>query len=67
MPASMERWQQVAFRRDGAGYRLADAVLCAALAGEWKVLEAGIVAGIACALRSEEEGSPLEDGWASCR
>jgi hypothetical protein len=58
----MERWQRVAFRRDGAGYRLADAVLCAALAGEWKVLEAGILAGIACALRSEEEGSPLEDG-----
>ena len=62
MPASMERWQRVAFRRDGESYRLADALLCAALAGEWKVLEAGILAGIACELRSEEEGSPLEDG-----
>jgi len=58
----MERWQRVAFRRDGAGYRLADAVLCAVLAGEWKVLEAAILAGIACELRSEDEGSPLEDG-----
>ena len=62
MPASMERWQRVAFRRDGASYRLADALLCAALAGEWPVLEAGILAGIACELRSEDEGSPLEDG-----
>ena len=57
----MERWQRVAFRRDGAGYRLADALLCAALAGEWPALEAGILAGVACELRSEEEGSPLED------
>jgi hypothetical protein len=58
----MERWQRVAFRRDGASYRLADALLCAALAGEWPALEAGILAGVACELRSEEEGSPLEDG-----
>jgi hypothetical protein len=58
----MERWQRVAFRRDGASYRLADALLCAALAGEWKVLETEILGGLACELRSEEEGSPLEDG-----
>ena len=57
----MERWQRVAFRRDGESYRLADALLCAALTGEWPALEAGIVAGIACELRCEEEGSPLED------
>jgi hypothetical protein len=58
----MERWQRVAFRRDGESYRLADALLCALLAGEWPPLEAGIRSGLACALRSEEEGSPLEDG-----
>jgi len=58
----MERWQRVAFRRDGESYRLADALLCAVLAGEWPALEAGIRDGRACELRSEEAGSPLEEG-----
>jgi hypothetical protein len=57
----MEPLQRVAFRLDGASYRLADALLRAAVAGEWTAIEADLRHGVACELRAEDEDPPVTD------
>ena len=58
----MHRVHGAAFRLGETRYRLADALLRSALAGEWRALEASIREGAACEERADAEGSPLGEG-----
>jgi hypothetical protein len=57
----MERLERVAFRLNGASYRLADALLRAAIAGEWRDIEDDIRHGASCERRAEREEPPLTE------
>jgi hypothetical protein len=57
----MERLERVAFRLNGASYRLADALLRAAVAGEWREIEDDIRHGASCETRAEREEPPLTE------
>ena len=58
----MEALQRVAFRLGEASFTLADAVLWAALVGQWRTVEEELVSSAACEGRAAAEGTPLGDG-----
>jgi hypothetical protein len=57
----MHRVHEVAFRLGETRYRLADALLRAAVVGEWSAVETVIREGAACAARARAEGTPLAE------
>jgi hypothetical protein len=56
----MGPFRRVAFRLDGAPFTMADAVLRAALTGQWPALETWLRHGAAAEGRANQEGSPLQ-------